>query len=62
MSKSRIYAVKINTPEPTVRLVRASNIIGAIKFVTGSLVHAELATQETIVDLVTAGVKVEEAA
>ncbi len=58
---ARIYVVKINNPEPSTRLVKAGNVNAAIRHVADTLLHAELATQETLVSLVSAGVKVEDA-
>lgn len=58
---SRIYAVKILLPEPKVRLVRAANINAALRHVASDLLYAELATQDALVSLSIAGVKVEEA-
>lgn len=61
MKMARIYAVKIQLPEPKVRLVRASNVNAALKHVSANLLYAELATQDTLVTLTMTGVKVEDA-
>jgi hypothetical protein len=60
--KSRIYEVKIALPTPTVRLVRAANVAAAFRHVAESLIEAEVATQDALVALLSAGVKVEDAA
>lgn len=63
MSKNtRVYAVKIHSETPKVRLVRASNVASAIRHVSETLIHAEVAKQDTLIDLIAAGVKVEDAA
>lgn len=60
MTKQRIYAVKIHTPEPKVRLVRAANVSAAIRHVADTLIYAEVATQDMLVSMLLAGAKVEE--
>lgn len=58
---NRVYAVKIHSDTPKVRLVRASNVGSAIRHVVETLVYAEVAKQDTLIDLLAAGVKVEDA-
>ncbi len=54
--------MKIALPTPTVRLVRAANVAAAFRHVAESLIAAEVATQDALVALLSAGVKVEDAA
>jgi hypothetical protein len=61
-NNSRVYAVKIHGDTPKARLVRASNVAAAIRHVAESLVYAEVAKQDTLIDLIAAGVRVEDAA
>lgn len=59
-NNSRVYAVKIHSETPKVRLVRASNVAAAIRHVAETLIHAEVAKQDTLIDLLAAGVRVED--
>ena len=63
MSKARIYHVDVLSDPafPVQRLVRASSPAQAVRHVAGKMISADVATQEEIVDLVTKGVKVEDA-
>lgn len=59
---SKIYVVQsVNNPTgPTKRLVRAKNASQAWRHVAESLVMVDLASQDDLVELTSAGVKVEE--
>lgn len=60
-SSKRIYVVKPANGEGDERLVEASNKTQAVGFVARNHFKANLASQAELVELVTAGVKVEKA-
>lgn len=59
MSDTRVYKV-IHKPTNNVRLVRAVNKTAAFRFVADDTIEAEVASQDDLIGLVTAGTKVEE--
>ncbi len=61
---NRIYVVRTKTPrvgEPLARLVRAPNASQAFRHVAEDTLAVALASQDDLVELASAGVKVEEA-
>ena len=56
----RIYAVHDSeSPEKHVRLIKSTSQAAAIHFVTGPRFKAEVPSQDQLVELLSAGVKVE---
>ena len=60
MTPTRIYAVyDSQSPEKHVRLIKATHQARAIHHVTGARFRAEVPSQDQLVELIGAGVKVE---
>lgn len=62
MTKKRIYAVTIKLTAASPRLVRAASAAEAFRHVASEMIAAELASQDALIEAVTNGVKVEDAA
>jgi len=58
MAATRLYVVRESAK---VRLIEASNVAQEIRFVALQVFTASVATQQELVELMTAGVKVEKA-